>query len=180
MSTQVNMPGYLAGIWMIDAAGSDVSFEARLLGVAKVRGRFDGFEGTIVTAENPLDSLADAVIKTASVRTRNSTRDKHLRRSDFLNVEQYPTMTFASTGVRVEGGNFLLDGDLTIRAITKQVTLNLKLNGFGVGPDGKPTAGFSAFTEISRSEFGVTGGSARTVIGDRIKIIIEIKAHRQD
>lgn len=179
-STQVNVPGYVAGTWVIDTVHSDVSFQVRHFGVAKVRGSFDDFEGTIVTAENPLDSSVNAVVKTASVSTRNEDRDEHLRQDDFLNVEQYPTMTFTSTGVRVDGDSFLVDGDLTIRAVTKQVTLNLELNGIGVGFNGKPLVGFSAYTEISRNEFGVTGGPMAAVVGDKVKIILEIEAHKQD
>lgn len=175
MSTQVNIPGYVAGTWLIDTAHSEASFQARQLGVAKVRGRFDDFEG-IVTAENPLDSSVNAVIKTASVNTKNKHRDKHLHKDDFLNVEQYPTMTFTSTGVRIDGDNFLVDGDLTIRAVTKQVTLNLEFNGF----DGKPLAGFSAYTEIDRNEYDVTAGLANAVISDKVKITLKIEANKQD
>jgi polyisoprenoid-binding protein YceI len=177
MSTQVNVPGYVAGTWVIDPVHSGVSFQARLLGIAKVRGRFDEFEGTIVTAENLLDSSVNAVVKTASVNTKNTRRDEHLRQDDFLNVEQYPTMTFTSTGVRVDGDNFLVDGALTIRAVTKQVTLNLEVNGFG---DGKPLAEFSAYTEISRNEFGVSGGSVGPMIGKKVKITLKIVASKQD
>lgn len=176
MPTQVNIPGYVAGTWVIDTGHSDVSFQVRHLGVAKVRGRFDDFEGTIVTAENPLDSSVNAVIKTTSVNTNNQIRDENLRQDDFLNAEQYPTMTFTSTGVRADGDNFLVDGDLTIRAVTKQVTLNLELNGFGAAFDGKPLAGFSACTEISRSDFGVTGGPASAVVSDNVKITLELEA----
>lgn len=177
MSKQVDIPGYVSDTWVIDTAHSDLSFQARKLGFINVRGRFEDFEGTIVTAEDPLDSTVSAFIKTASVTTKNNTRDKYLRNDDFLKVEQYPAITFNSTGVRVDGDDLFVDGDLTIRGITKQVTLSLKRNGFGL--DGKPLAEFSAHTEISRSEFGVTGGAAGVVISDKIKIIIEIKARRQ-
>lgn len=181
MSTQVNIPGYVAGTWVIDTVRSDVSFQVRHFGVIKVRGNFDHFEGTIVTAENPLDSSVNAVVKTASVSTKNKARDKHLHQDAFLNVEQYPTMTFTSTGVRVDGDDFLVDGDLTIRAVTKQVTLNLELNGFGAGLDGKPPlAGFSASAEISRSEFGVSGVPVAAVVSDKVKITLEIEANKQD
>jgi polyisoprenoid-binding protein YceI len=180
MSTQVDIPGYVAASWVIDTVHSDVSFLARHFGVAKVRGSFDDFEGAIVTAENPLDSSVNVVIRTASVNTRNTIRDEHLRQDDFLNVEQYPTMTFTSTGVRVDGDDLLIDGDLTIRAITKQVTLNVELNGFGAGYDGKPLAGFSAHAEIDRNDFGVTGGPASAMVSDKVRIVLEIEASKQD
>ncbi|HEY0640312.1 MAG TPA: YceI family protein [Pseudonocardiaceae bacterium] len=180
MSTQVNIPGYVTGTWGLDTVHSDVSFQARHFGVAKVRGSFDDFEGTIVTTENVLDSSVNVVIRTASVNTKNQARDEHIRQDDFLNVEQYPTMTFASTGVRLDGDTVLVDGDLTIRAITKQVTLTVEFNGFGAGFDGRPLAGFSAHTEIDRNDFGVTGGPAAAVVSDRIKILLEIEATKQD
>jgi len=179
-STQVSVPGYVAGAWAIDAAHSDVSFQVRYFGVAKFCGSFDEFEGTIVTAENPLDSSVNAVIRTASVSTKNKGRDENLRQDDFLDVEQYPTMTFSSTGVRVDGDKFLVDGDLTIRAVTKQVTLNLEFNGVGVGFNGRPLVGFSAYGEISRNEFGVVGGPMAAAVSDKVKIALEVAAYKQD
>lgn len=176
MSTQVNIPGYIAGTWVIDTTHSEVSFQARHLGIAKVRGSFDEYECTIVTGENPLDSSVNVVIKSASVSTRHDFRDGNLKGEDFLSVERYPTIVFNSTGVRADGDDFLLDGDLTIRDVTKQVTLDLEVNGFGQGFDGKPVAGFSATGEISRNEFGVTGGPASAMVGDKIKIVLEIEA----
>jgi len=179
MSTQVDIPGYVAGTWVIDTVHSDVSFQVRHLGVSKVRGTFDEFEGTVVTAEDPLASTVNAVIQAASVSTRNKTRDEHLHQDDFLNVERFPTLTFASTGLRVEDDEFLLDGDLTIRDVTRPVTLDLELNGFGESYDGTPVVGFSATTEISREDFGVTGGPAAALVSDKIKIFLEIEAAKQ-
>jgi polyisoprenoid-binding protein YceI len=178
MSTQVSIPGYTAGTWVIDTARSAVSFRVRFLGFATVRGTFDDFEGTIVLAENPLDSSVNAVIRTASVNTKNTSRDNHLRHDDFLNAELYPTMTFASTGVRVDGDTFLVDGDLTLRAVTKQVTLTMQLKG--VALDGGPVARFSASTEILCTDFGVTRGKSAAVVSAKDKIILEIEATKQD
>jgi polyisoprenoid-binding protein YceI len=180
MSTQAGITGYVAGTWAIDPARSDVSFQARQFGFSTVRGSFDDFEGTIVTAADPRDSSVNAVIRTASVSTRNDRRDKHLHTDDFLNVEQFPTITFTSTGLRADGDDVVVDGDLTVRAATKQVTLNTAVNGFGVGHDGRPVARFSAYTEIDRTEYGVTGGLARAVISTKIKIILKIEASKQD
>lgn len=177
MITKVDIPGYAAGTWAIDATRSDVSFQARLMGFVKVNGTFDDFEGTIVTAENPLESSVRAALRTATVHTRNKRRDDHLRSNDFLSVLEFPTMTFTSTGVRVDGDTFLMDGDLTVRGVTRQVTLTVRPNGFG--SDDEPPASFTAATEISRKDFGVTGGISGTVIGDKVKITLEIKADRQ-
>ncbi|MFC4033529.1 YceI family protein [Streptomyces polygonati] len=178
MTTQTDViDGYVAGTWTIDAVHSDVSFFVRHLGVSKVRGSFATFEGTITTAENPLDSKVEAVIKTSSVSTNNEMRDNHVRGDDFLDVENFPEMTFTSTAVRPKTSElFEVDGELTLRGVTKTVTLQLELNGFGTHYEGHPIAGFSAATEISRSEFGVTGGAAGAAVSDKIKIALEIEA----
>lgn len=176
MTTDV-IPGYVAGTWKIDTVHSDVSFFVRHLGVSKVRGHFAAFEGTIVTAENPLESSVNAVIQTTSVSTNNEARDTHVRSADFLDIENFPELTFTSTAVRPETSEvFQVDGELTLRGVTKPVTLKLELNGFGKGFDGNAVAGFSAATEISRSDFGVTGGPAGAAVGDKIRIALEVEA----
>lgn len=178
MSTTTEViDGYVTGSWTIDAVHSDVSFYVRHLGVSKVRGHFADFEGTIVTAEDPLESSVTAVIKTASVSTRNDMRDDHVRGADFLDVEQFPEMTFTSTAVRAKSAElFEVDGELALHGVTRTVTLDLELNGFGQGFEGNPVAGFSVTTEISRGDFGVTGGAAGAVVSDKIKIALEIEA----
>ncbi|MFI6586848.1 YceI family protein [Embleya sp. NPDC050493] len=176
-TTAETIPGYVAGTWTIDQVHSDVSFSVRHLGVAKVRGRFDDFGGSIVTAENPLESSVTATIETASVNSNNKMRDDHIRNEDFLDTDKFPQLTFVSTGIRAESSLvYRVDGDLTLRGVTKQVTLELELNGFGTGFDGNPVAGFTATTEISRGDFGVTGGPAGAAVGDKITIVLEIEA----
>jgi polyisoprenoid-binding protein YceI len=177
MTTALQIPGYVAGTWNVDGVHSDVSFEVRHLGIAKVRGRFDDFEARIVTAENPLDSSVTASIQAKSVNTNNQMRDEHIHGDDFLKVEEFPTLTFVSTGIRPDGDAFLVDGDLTIRGITRPSTLRLEINGFGTGFDGEPAAGFSAVAEINRSDFGVTAGPAGAVVGETIKLTFEIEAN---
>jgi polyisoprenoid-binding protein YceI len=178
MSTQTEViAGYVAGTWTIDSVHSDVSFYVRHLGVSKVRGHFAAFEGTITTAENPLDSKVEAVIRTDSVSTDNETRDAHVRSADFLDVEKYPEMTFTSREIRPKTAElFEVEGDLTLHGVTRTVVLQLELNGFGTHFEGHPIAGFSAATEISRTEFGVTGGAAGAAVGDKIRIALEIEA----
>ncbi|WNI16089.1 YceI family protein [Actinacidiphila sp. ITFR-21] len=169
--------GYVAGTWTIDTVHSDVSFYVRHLGVSKVRGAFSEFAGSITTAEDPLESKVSAVIKTASVSTNNESRDAHVRGADFLDVEQFPELTFESGEIRaITSEVFEVDGALTLHGVTKTVTLKLELNGFGKGFDGNAVAGFSAATEISRSEFGVTGGATGAAVGDKIRIALEIEA----
>ncbi|HEY8482752.1 MAG TPA: YceI family protein, partial [Spirillospora sp.] len=111
----VEIPGYVAGTWTIDPVHSDIGFTIRHLVIAKVRGRFKTVEGTIVTGEDPLDSSVTAAIDLASIDTGVAQRDEHVRSADFLDVEKYPTMTYRSTGVRLDGDDFVLDGELTLR-----------------------------------------------------------------
>jgi polyisoprenoid-binding protein YceI len=174
----INIPGYVTGTWAIDPIHSDVSFIVRHLGVSKVRGQFNTFSGEIVTAENPLDSKVTATIDAASFHTRQEQRDGHVKSEEFLHVEEHPEVKFASTGIRQDGDDLLLDGDLTIRGVTKPVTLALEINGFGAGPDGTPVVGISATTEINRKDFGVHGGAAGALVGEKIQIALEIEAGR--
>ena len=112
--------------------------------VSKVRGRFTTFSGEIVTGENPLDSSVTAEIDLSSIDTGNEQRDTHIRSADFFEVETYPTMTYRSTGVRADGDDYILDGELTLKGVTKDVPLTLELNGFGPDPYGGTRAGFTA------------------------------------
>ena len=149
-TTAVEIPGYIAGTWAIDPVHSEVSFVVRHMMVSKVRGRFDTFEGTIVTAEDPLASTVTASVDLSSVNTGQEQRDAHIRSADFFETEKHTHMTFASTGIRVDGDHFLLDGDLTLKAVTKPVTFKLEVNGFGPDAYGGTRCGFSATTEINR------------------------------
>ncbi len=166
---------------------SGVGFTIRHLMVSKVRGRFGTFEGTIVTGDDPLDSSVTATIDLSSVDTGNATRDEHVRSADFLDVAKYPAMTYRSTGVRRDGDGFVLDGELTLRGLTRQVPLRLEIEGFGPDPfrEDDPfkgaRAGFTATGEISRLEFGVgdtakVPGGGGLGLGEKVQIILEIEA----
>jgi polyisoprenoid-binding protein YceI len=174
----INIPGYVTGTWAIDPIHSDVSFIVRHLGVSKVRGQFNTFSGEIVTAENPLDSKVTATIDASSFHTRQEQRDAHVKGEDFLHVDEHPEVKFVSTGVRQDGEDFLLDGELTIRGVTQPVTLALEVNGFGTGPDGSPLLGISATADINRKDFGVHGGAAGVMVSDKIQIALEIEAKK--
>jgi polyisoprenoid-binding protein YceI len=147
--------------------------------VSKVRGRFTRFEGSFVTAPDPLDSSARATVDMTSIDTNNPTRDDDLRSSNFFEVDQHPQMTYQSTGVRMEGEDFLLDGDLTVHGVTRQVPLRVEVNGFGADPYGNQRSGYTATGTVNRSDFGLTfnvpldGGGV--MIGDRIDITIEVE-----
>src|SRR5260370_19321676 len=143
-----DIPGYIAGTWAIDPVHSEVSFVVRHMAVSKVRGRFDKFEGTIVTGEDPLASSVTATIDATSISTGQEQRDEHIRSADFFHVEEHPTFTFTSAGVKPDGDDFLLAGDLTIRAVAKPVPFTLALAGFGPDAYGGPRAGFYPTTQL--------------------------------
>ncbi|HYO34531.1 MAG TPA: YceI family protein [Geodermatophilus sp.] len=179
-STAVQIPGYVAGTWDIDAAHSTVGFSVRHMMVSKVRGYFTQFSGEIVTAEDPARSSVAATIDMDSIDTRQEQRDAHIRSADFFDVGNHTVMTFRSTGVVAAGEDWSVEGDLTIKGITKPVTLTLELNGFGPDAYGGTRAGFSARTSISRKAYGVDidlpmdGGGV--VVGDKIEVELEIEA----
>ncbi|WP_019815910.1 YceI family protein [Saccharomonospora saliphila] len=176
-TTTTDIPGYLTGTWTIDPVHSNVSFVVRHLGVSKVRGRFTELEGEVVTAENVLDSTVSATIKAGSVDTTNEQRDEHVRNADFLDVENYPTLSFRSTGIRTDGEDYLIDGELTLHGVTKPVTLTAELGGFGDGmTEGSKVIGVSATTEINRTDFGIGEGVPAAVVSDKIKIELDIEA----
>jgi polyisoprenoid-binding protein YceI len=153
--TAVEIPGYVAGTWQVDPVHSEVSFVVRHMMVSKVRGRFDTFSGTVVTADDPLQSTVTASVDLASVNTGHADRDNHIRSEDFFHVEKHPTLTFQSTGIRKDGDDYLLDGDLTLRGITKPVTFKLEVNGFGPDAYGGTRGGFTATTEVNRHDWNV-------------------------
>ena len=180
--TTQTLPGYVTGTWDIDPAHSEVSFVVRHMVVSKVRGRFNEFEGTIVTAEDPKESSVQATVVAGSIDTNQEQRDVHVRSADFLDAETHPTITFNSTGLRPNGDDYVLDGELTIRGVTKPMTLNLEANGFTPDPFGGTRTGFSASSEINRQDFGVSyngpipGADNAMVLSDKITINIEIEA----
>jgi polyisoprenoid-binding protein YceI len=180
-STAVEIPGFVAGTWAIDPVHSEVSFTVKHMMVSKVRGRFDTFEGTIVTGPDPLSSSVTASVDLSSVNTGQEQRDAHIRSADFFEVEKHPFMTFASTSVSPDGDRFLLVGDLTLKGVTKPVTFKLDVNGFGPDAYGGTRVGFSATTEISRGEFGVNfqgpipGVPGGVAVSDKVTINLEVE-----
>lgn len=171
-----------AGTWAIDPAHSSVSFSVRHLVVSKVRGRFENFSGAIVVAEDGTPSVT-AEIAVDSINTNNEQRDAHIKSADFFEVEKHPTATFRSTGVRASGDKYVLDGDFTLKGVTKPVSLDLEFNGAHPGMGHGEVAGFEASVVLNRKDFGIdidmpleTGG---TVVGDKITITLEIEAVKQ-
>jgi polyisoprenoid-binding protein YceI len=176
----VEIPGYIAGTWDIDSAHSHVGFVARHLMVSKVRGNFTKFEGQIITADDPMQSSATVTIDTTSIDTSNEHRDGDVAGENFLDTANHPTMTYHSTGIRQDGKNLVVDGELTIRGITHPVALALEVNGFGPDPFGGTKAGFSATGEINRTEYGITANMAipggGVMVSEKIQLIIEVEA----
>jgi polyisoprenoid-binding protein YceI len=177
MSTTTTTPtlGLTAGTYTIDAAHSEVGFTVRHLGLAKIRGRFDWFDGTVTIADDPLESSVVAHVDLRSVDTNNSVRDENLCGSDFFSVDAHPVMTFVSTEVTETS----LRGDLKIKGVTRPVALALEFNGVAVDNYGVTRAGFSATGEIRRSDFGIEFnaplGIDGMLISDSVRIELEIE-----
>jgi len=182
MSTtqEETIPGYVTGTWTIDPLHSEVGFSVRHMMVSKVRGKFTKFSGELVTGENPLASSVTAEIDLASIDTGAEQRDGHLRSPDFFDTENHPFMSYRSTGIRAKGDGYVVDGELTLKGVTKNVPLTLELNGFGPDPYGGTRAGFTASGEINRQDFGVTWNAAMehggVVVSDKVNILLEIEA----
>jgi polyisoprenoid-binding protein YceI len=176
----VEIPGYVVGTWDIDPTHSTVGFSVRHMMVSKVRGYFRDFTGEIVTAQDPARSTVTAQIAMDSIDTRQEQRDAHIRSADFFDVDTHPHMTFRSTAVQADGADWTVEGELSIKGVTRPVVLDLELNGFGPDAYGGTRAGFSAKTEINRNDFGVDikmpmdGGGV--VVGDKITVELEIEA----
>jgi polyisoprenoid-binding protein YceI len=181
-SRTVNGVEYPAvGTYTIDPSHTELGFAVRHMAVSKVRGRFSTFEGTLDLAENPADSKISVTIQAGSVDTRDENRDNHLRTNDFFDVENHPTWTFVSTSITAEGGtDFKVVGDLTIRGVTKSVTLDASLEGVVKDPYGNHRVGFSASTTINREDFGVAFGAVMEagglVVAKKVDIQIEAEA----
>lgn len=171
--------------WSIDPSHSTVQFSVRHMMISKVRGQFDKFTGAVSLDEtDPTQTLVDVAIETASVNTRDGQRDNHLRSADFFNAEVFPLMTFKSKKVERTGESTArLTGDLTIRDLTREVTLLVEYNGMSKSPWGTTSAGFSANTKINRKDWNLvwnvaleTGG---VLVGEEIDIFIEVELVKQ-
>ena len=171
-----------AGTWAIDPVHSSINFSVRHLMVSKVRGSFKTFSGAVVVAEDGTPSVS-ATIDVTSIDTRNEQRDAHVRSADFFDADNHPTATFVSTGVRPDGDDYIVDGDFTLKGVTKPVSLKLEYNGVNPGMGQGAVAGFEASVVLNRKDFGIdidmpleTGG---TVVGDKVTITLEIEALKQ-
>jgi polyisoprenoid-binding protein YceI len=175
-----NNPGIAPGVWTIDPSHSTVGFVVRHLMVAKVRGRFGAFTGTVTIADNVLDSRLEASVEMTSVDTGDAGRDSHIRGGDFFDVDTFPAMTFVSTSLEAAGGDYALHGNLTIKGVAKPVTFAFAFYGIATDPWGNTKAGFSATAEINRKDWGIEWNAALeaggVLVGEKVKIQLDIEA----
>ena len=163
-----------AGTYGIDPMHTQIGFAVKHLGISTVRGTFDQFTGSL-TVGTDLASTNVAVDATiGSVNTGNGGRDGHLQGAEFFDAENHPTMTFRSAGIDQSGDDYVLNGELTLRGVTKPVALAVTFNGTGVFPMDKSTRyGFEAVGEISRSDFGVSYGIP--MVSDKVKLALDVQ-----
>ncbi|MFS8524781.1 MAG: YceI family protein [Limnochordales bacterium] len=168
--------------WTIDPSHTIVEFGIRHLMITTVKGRFGGVEGTIKgNPDDWTDAEVEVKIDAASVDTRNEDRDNHLRSADFFEVEKYPHLTYKSTKVTKTGENsYTIEGELTIRDVTKPVTLEAEYLGKAVDPWGNEKIGFSAKAKVNRKDFGLTWNAPLEaggfLVGDEVTIELEVQA----
>ncbi|MDO5677246.1 MAG: YceI family protein [Propionibacteriaceae bacterium] len=174
----------LKGTYVLDPSHTTFSFVTRHAMVTKVRGSFEEFEGQgVVDGANPSASHLEVKINAASVNTRNADRDGHIRSADFFDVENYPTITFKSTDFAVHGNTVDVTGDLTIKDVTKSITIPLEYQGSAKDPFGNNRIGFEGSTQVLRSDFGLTWNAALEtggfLVSDKITLEIEVSAIEQ-
>lgn len=182
MSASSALDALTPGTWTVDPSHSNITFIARHLVVAKVRGRFTDFAGMITVTDDRLASKVEATVQAASVSTDDDGRDTHLRSGDFFDVENHPTWTLVSTGIEGAGSDYVLHADLTIKGVTKSVAFDLEFDGVATDPWGNTKAGFTATAEINRKDWGLEWNVALeaggVLVGEKVKIVLEIEAVR--
>jgi len=172
----------LAGTYVLDPAHTRIGFVARHAMVTKVRGQFNDFEGSgVVDPSDFTKSTVTVIIQAASIDTRNEQRDAHLRSNDFLAMEEYPQITFTSTGIQQTGPTSVeLTGDLTIRGITNTVTIPFEFEGAATDPYGNLRVGFEGSVVINRKDYGVTWNVALetggVLVSDKVTLEFEVSA----
>jgi len=167
--------------WTVDAAHSKVGFAVKHLGIATVRGEFKEFEGTFEIGDDLASSRAYGTVKTASIDTNEQARDEHLRSADFFDAATNGDITFASTAIeQVDDETLRITGDLTINAITKSEVFHAEIQGTETDPWGNERVGFEVTGQISRGDYGMTFnqilGSGNSLVGDKVKIALDISA----
>lgn len=172
-----------AGTWSIDPGHAEVGFVGRHFGLTKVRGRFTGISGAVTIGDDPNDSSVEVTIDTASVHSGDQSRDDHLRSADFFDVETHPQATYRSTSASFDGASGTLDGELTIKGVTKPVRLHVDYLGHAADPWGNDRAVFSATGNINRDDWGLTWNvlleAGGLLVSKEVTLEIEIELLRQ-
>jgi polyisoprenoid-binding protein YceI len=171
----------IAGDYVLDVAHSRLGFTARHAMVTKVRGHFGGFDGKAhVDTANPAASSVELTIDPASISTGSPDRDAHLRSADFFDVERFPTWTFRSTEVARDGETWTITGDLTIKDVTKPVTIEFEQTGSAVDPFGNTRVGFEGELTVNRTDWGLTWNAALetggVLVSEKVKLEFDISA----
>jgi polyisoprenoid-binding protein YceI len=172
----------LTGTYTLDPAHTRIGFVARHAMVTKVRGSFNEFAGTAaLDGANPANSSVQVTIEAKSIDTRNAQRDEHLRSNDFLAMQEYPQITFASTGVRlVDETSFEVTGDLTIKGVSHPITIPFTFEGAATDPFGNQRAGFEGSVTINRKDYGITWNATLetggVLVSDKVVLEFEVSA----
>jgi polyisoprenoid-binding protein YceI len=172
------------GTWKIDPGHSNVEFSVKHLGIATVRGRFHEFEGALEIGEDLASARAYGTVQTASVYTNEEQRDNHLRSEDFFHAEAHPELSFESTAIRqVDDDAFEIEGELTMRGITRPITLKAEVQGIESDPWGNERVGLEVTGRLNRGDWGMTFnqalGSGNVLVSDRVKLSLDISAIKQ-
>ncbi|MBY8880865.1 YceI family protein [Actinacidiphila acidipaludis] len=176
---------HLTGDYVIDTTHSEIGFSARHAMVTTIRGRFTGYEGTLhLDGANPAASSAALTIQVASIDTALAARDEHLRNGDFFAADEFPEITFRSTGAeQVDDETYRMHGDLTVKGISRPVSIDLTLNGQVTDPYGNVRVGFDGSATVSRGDWGLTYNAALegggVLISDKVKLTFDISAVKQ-
>ena len=168
--------------WATDSAHSEVDFTIRHGGVSNIHGRFGGVKGTLVYNDTDITKATVTVtIDASTVNTGESARDTHLKSDAFFDVAKFPTATFTSSGVAKNGNKLTVNGNLTLHGVTKPVVLDVEGPSTPVegAMDHKPHSGFTATTTISRTAFGIGNSFPAVVVGDEVKLTIELEIVKQ-
>jgi polyisoprenoid-binding protein YceI len=181
MKGQIMTTTIPAGKWKIDTTHSEIGFSIKHLMISKVKGKFNSFKGEVITTDNPTDFSVTGTVDVDSIDTNQKDRDQHLRTGDFFEAEKYPTINFVSTKItHVKGDDYKLEGDFTLRGVTKPIVLNVEFGGITQNLYGQTVAAASATGEINREDFGLTYNSALeaggVLLGDTVKLNLEVQA----
>lgn len=173
----------LTGTYALDPTHTELSFTARHAMITKVRGSFESSGTLVLDGANPANSSVEVTLQVATVNTKNDDRDTHLRSADFFDVETYPTITFRSTSVSVQGTDVTVTGDLTIKDVTRQVVLAMEFTGASKDPFGNDRIGFEGEAEVNRKDYGLTWNAALetggVLVSEKIKLTLDVSAIKQ-